>query len=130
MARLLELLGVVWLPGLLFAAGLAAVAVWFRRRSAGTPAWSWLLVGSACALAGLGGLTLPSAVAFWLAVAATGLLFAKLVFLVVTGHWYAPLGFMYGGFVLFGLGGWLARDTGIGLVYFVRTLWHSEFAQP
>src|SRR3954453_21549059 len=130
MGRLLELFGVVWLPGLLFAAGLAAGAVWLRRRSDGAPAWGWLVLGGTGMLAGLGGLTLPSGVAFWLAVAAGVLLFAKLVFLVITGHWYAPLGAAFGGLLVLGLGGWLARDTGIGVVYFARTLWQSEFAQP
>src|SRR5213080_3087467 len=130
MARLLELLGVVWLPGLLFAAGLVAVAVWTRRRSEGVPAWGWLLLGGAGVLAGLGGLTTPSAVGFWLTVAAGGLLFAKLVVLVITGHWLTPLGAALGGLTLLGLGGWLARDAGIGIVYFARTLWQSEFAQP
>ena len=32
--------------------------------------------------------------------------------------------------MFFGLGGWLSRDASIDLVYYVRTLWNSEFAQP
>lgn len=130
MARLVELLGVVWLPGLLLAAGLAGLAVWVRRRSAGEPEWGRLVAGITLALLGLGGLTLPSQIGMWLMIAAAGLLFVKLIVLVVTGHWFAIAGAAIGGLLVYGLGGWLARDTGLGISYFVRTLWHSEFAQP
>jgi uncharacterized membrane protein len=130
MGRMLELLEAVWLPSLLVVAGLAALAVWLRRRSDGVSAWSYLILGGAGAAAGLGGLTLPSEVGFWIAVIAGALLFAKLVLLVITGQWYAPLGAFLGGVTLIGLGGWLSRDIGVGTVYFVRTLWNSEFAQP
>ncbi len=130
MERLSELLGVVWLPGLLLAGGLAALAVWLRRRSDGTPARSWLILGGAAAAVGLGGLTLPSQIAMWLAAIAGGLLFGQLILLVITGQWYTPLAAILGGLTLYGLGGWLSRDAGLGLIYFVRTLWNSEFAQP
>ncbi|HEX4589110.1 MAG TPA: VWA domain-containing protein [Gemmataceae bacterium] len=130
MGRLVELLGVAWLPGLLFAAGLAALAVWLRRRSEGSAALGWLVLGGAAAAVGLGGLTLPSSAGFWLTVAAGGLLFAKLIVLVITGHWFVIVGAVLGAATLYGLGGWLSRDTGIGTAYLIRTLAHSEFAQP
>src|SRR5205823_6427645 len=106
MARLLELLGVVWLPGLLFAAGLAALAVWLRRRSGGVSASGWLVLAGAGILTGLGGLTMPANIGFWLALVAGALLFGKFVWLVITGQWLTPLGALFGGLTLYGLGGW------------------------
>ncbi|HEY1378177.1 MAG TPA: VWA domain-containing protein, partial [Gemmataceae bacterium] len=141
MGRLLELLTVYWLPGLLLLAGVAAVAVW-RRRAAGGRAWGWLVSGAAAGAAGIGGVALAgeaiggskglvlSDIGMWIVVVASALLFAALIVLVITGHWYTPLAAVLGALLAFGLGGWLSRDIGAGLVYFVRTLWQSEFAQP
>ena len=53
-----ELLGVYWLPGLIFAAGLAGIGYWLRCRSDGVPAWKALVLGCAGLAFGLGGLTL------------------------------------------------------------------------
>jgi uncharacterized membrane protein len=130
MGRFWELLGVAWLPGLVFVAGLVALAVWLRRRSDDVPPWKWLILGTGASAIGLGGMTLPSQVAFWIAVGAASLLFIEVLFLVVSGHWYAPVAAVIGGLLLFGLGGWLLRDAGSALVTCVRTLWKSEFAQP
>jgi uncharacterized membrane protein len=130
MERLLELLAVGWLPGLLCATGVAALAVWFRRRSVGDPAWAWLILGAGGVLVGLGGLTLPSEIGMWTAIVAGGLLFLAFVVLILTGHWSAIAGAVLGVFLAYGLGGWLCRDTGLGFNLFARTLWHSEFAQP
>ena len=99
-----ELLGVYWLPGLIFAAGLAGIGYWLRCRSDGVPAWKALVLGSAGLAFGLGGLTLGHIrmesgqgpyeidLGFWIAVVAGGLLLVKLVVLVITGHWYTPVG--------------------------------------
>src|SRR5439155_13289722 len=54
----------------------------------------------------------------------------KFVWLVITGQWLTPLGALFGGLTLYGLGGWLTRDAGIGIIYCIRALWQSEFAQP
>jgi uncharacterized membrane protein len=142
MSRVWEFLEVIWLAALLFAGGLAALAVWLRRRSDGVPASRWLFAGVALALVGLGGLTLglirvngpkgPTSVSIgmYLAVVAGSLLFLKFVFLIPTGRWYTPLAAILGGLFLYGLGGWVTRDASTGIAYFVRTLFRSEFAQP
>src|SRR4051794_18155442 len=122
MARLLELLGVVWLPVVLLVAGLALLAVGLRRRSEGTAgAWRWLVPGGAALAAGLGGVTLPDDAGFWIALSAGLLFFVKLVLLVITGYWLVPLAAGLAAVTLFGLGGWLGRDLGGNLVFGART---------
>jgi uncharacterized membrane protein len=142
MGRLLELLTVFWLPGLLFLGGLTAIAVWMRRKSASEPLWTWLTSGVAAGAAGVGGLLLnlelvggskgsaTSDVGMWIVVVATAFLFTAFIVLVVTGHWYTPLAAVLGVLLFFGFGGWLASYVGAGIVYGVRILWNSEFAQP
>src|SRR5688572_17340683 len=98
MARLFELLGVVWLPGLLLIAGVVLLAVGLRRRSAGRAgAWGGLLLGGGLLALGSGGVTLPDSAGFWIAIVAAVILFANLVWLVVTGQWLAPLAAVLGG---------------------------------
>jgi uncharacterized membrane protein len=131
MTRLLELLGALWLPVVLLVVGLGLLAVGLWRRSeASGRAWGWLILGGAVAAAGLGGIVLPAEAGFWVAFVALVLLFGKLIALVLTSHWIAWLAAALSAAALFGLGGWLARDTGSGLVYGVRTLLSAEFAQP
>src|SRR5437764_10447687 len=117
MARLLELLGVVWLPVVLLVAGLALLAVGLRRRSAGAAgAWRWLVPGGAALAAGLGGVALPEDVGFWIGLVAGLFFFVKLVVLVITGYWLVPLAAALAAATLFGLGGWLGRDLGANVV--------------
>src|SRR5690349_3523963 len=130
MGRMLELLGVVWLPGLLLLAGLAALALGLRRRSEGGRPWGWLAAGGALTSLGLGGLAVGSEVGFWVATAAALLLFGLVIWLVLSGQWYAPVAAALGVALGLGLGGWLARDTGGGLVAGVRLLLSAEIAQP
>ncbi len=131
MARLLELLSVVWLPGLLLLAGLGLLALGRRRRAAAAgPAWGWLVPGGALAVLGFGGLILQEDAGFWITVVAGGLLFAKIIWLVVSGQWSAPVAAALGGATLFGLGGWTVRPLGNGLVAGTRTLLSAEVAQP
>src|SRR5262245_31966121 len=130
MTRLLALLDVLWLPGVLLAAGLVLLAIGLRRPSAGSASWRCLVLGGAAAAAGLGGVSLPSDAGFWIALVAGVLLFGKLIALVLTAYWLAWLAAALGGLVLVGLGGWLTRDTGSGLVYGARLLLNAELAQP
>jgi uncharacterized membrane protein len=130
MARVLELLEIAWLPGLFLVAGLGAIALGLRRQTGVGRLWRRIALSGALVSMGLGGLALGSDVGFWIAGVAALLLFAKLVWLVVTGQWLAPLAAVLGGAAIFGLGGWLARASGSSLVTGVRTLLSAEVAQP
>src|SRR5262245_42758191 len=92
-----------WLAGLLLLTGLGALAYAAQRYRAGRgPAWGWLLLGAAAACSGLGGvIPLPEPadhvvtawttdIFLWLAVTAAVLFLGKLVYLVLSGHWWAP----------------------------------------
>jgi uncharacterized membrane protein len=74
-----------------------------RRRGA----WSLplLLLSSAFALVGAGGLALPFTWALWLAGAMLALLFVMLLLVITTGAWSAALGYGIGALLLLGLGG-------------------------
>lgn len=130
MARLVELLSSVWLPVLLLATGAAAFSIGWRRRTAQTPCWNWLLWGSAGALVGFGGLVLPPDVAFWVFVVGVALLVAQLIWLVISGQWITVLGATLAASALLGLGGWLTRKIGSAISFGTRTLWNSDFGQP
>src|SRR5262249_41565507 len=82
--------------------GIAALLAWLRRKT-----WSlgFLLPAAALALAGLGGLALPSGWGLWIGIGALTLLFVMVLIVVVTARWWAPLGFAAGALVFFGLGG-------------------------
>jgi hypothetical protein len=130
MGRVSELVSVGWLPGLLLVGGLALLAIWLRRRSEGTAAPLLLVGGAALGLTGLGGLTLPAHVGVWLAAIGGSLLFLQVLVLVITGQWLTIAAAVTAGVMLYGLGGWLARDAGLAVVFGVRTLANAEFAQP
>src|SRR5262249_44377401 len=82
--------------------GLLLLLGWQRRKVWSLPLF---LVGSGCALAGLGGLLLPWDTALWVAGLALFALFVMLLVVIVTGNWSAPAGYAVGALTLFGLGG-------------------------
>src|SRR5262249_59530618 len=94
MNQAMDYLGTHWFAGALLGVALALGALLLLRwrRGAG---WSLplLLSASALALAGLGGLLPPGAWAGWLTGVALAVLFAMLVVVVTSGHWWGPLGY-------------------------------------
>ena len=98
MTRLAELLSLHWFAVLLLAVALALAVAAVARRGRGLG-----LLAAALALLGLGDF-LPADWAFWLAVAAAALLFGELVFLILSSHWSAVLGYATGAALLLGLG--------------------------
>src|SRR5262249_513419 len=121
-----------WFAGLLlaiaFALGVALLSV--RRQRAAWPL-SLVLPGVATLLMGLGGLVLPATGgAALLTVAALGVLVFLLVIVVLTGRWWAPLGYTVGGFLLLGLGGVGAGAVGAALREAAGALASVQFHQP
>ena len=102
----LDVLAEHWFSFLLLAIalvlGVSVLNVWRRRGEWSLPL---LLVGSAAALLGVGGLALPVMWGLWLAGAALAILFVMLLMVITTGSWYAPLGYSVGALLLLGLGG-------------------------
>jgi uncharacterized membrane protein len=131
MDQLIPFLARHWLAGVLVVVGLllgALLLLRWRRRGD----WSLsLLLGSAgCGLLGVGGLALPAAWAWWLTVAVLAVWFGMLLVLVLSGHWWAPLGYTAGGLALLGLGGLGAARVGAGLGEAAKGLLGAAFAQP
>ena len=115
MSGLVSFVATHWFAVLLLAVALVLGIFLLRRR--GTPAAFWLLLaGAALALAGLGGLVMLEDWALWLSIGTAAALFVMLLVVVVTGKWWAPLGYGVGGLLLLGLGGLGAKLIGQGLV--------------
>src|SRR5690242_4371059 len=111
------------------AAVLGLVLLWLHRRRR----WSPCVALSACALAlvGCGGLTFPSArVAGWTTCAALVVLAVLFAVVVLTGRWWAPLGYFAGGCLLLGLGGWVTPGLGRLLIRSGAFLLSLEPLQP
>src|SRR3954469_789698 len=118
-----------WFAALLLAVALVLGLFLLRKR--GTSAAFWLLlIGSAFALAGVGGLLVPEDWALWLTLGAAAALFVMLLVVVLTGRWWAPLGYGVGGLLLLGLGGLGADAAGSGLVEAAKVLASLEAIQP
>jgi uncharacterized membrane protein/Mg-chelatase subunit ChlD len=111
------------------AAVLGGVLLIKRRRQT---AWSipLLVLGSAFALAGMGGLFLPHSWGWWVAGAALAILFVMLLVLVLTEHWWAPLGYAAGGLLLLGLGSAGAVRLSEALVETVKDLRSFQLEDP
>ncbi len=137
MDRLRDFLGTHWFSSLLIGFALVLGMLLWRRRQRGGWSLPLLLAGGALALVGLGGLAtagegalVPFAVAFWLGAAAALLLFAAFLVTVVTGRWWAPLGYTLGALLLFGLGGVCAPAIGDGLYQAGKALLNVEVVEP
>lgn len=94
-----------WLALLLLGiAGLWLVLCALRRSRLLTPA---LVPIAGLMVLGVGGTGfLGSDAAMWLAIASATMLFAMLVFVVVSGQWWAPAGYALLAILLVGIGGW------------------------
>jgi uncharacterized membrane protein len=89
------------------------LAVRLRRRIWSLPL---LLAGSGCALLGIGALALPFDWALWAGGLALAVLFGKLLTVITTEKWWAPLGYMAGAVLFLGLGGVCVPAVQEGLV--------------
>jgi uncharacterized membrane protein len=120
-----------WFSLLLLAVALAlgaALLLVRRRRNA----WSLplMLLGSAFALLGIGGLVLPFDIALWIGAIALSALFVMLLIVITTGAWWAPLGFGVGALLLFGLGGVCGETFSEGLTETGKLALSLEPTQP
>src|SRR5262245_2228951 len=131
MDRLSQFVGTHWFGLLLLAIGafLGVLSVWgpSRRKS---PSFPLLLAGAAFGLTGLGGLLLPSEFGLWLGGAALGVLFCMLLVVIVTGNWWAPLGYGMGAILLLGLGAACTELASFGLGELGRVIVSLEPTQP
>jgi uncharacterized membrane protein len=89
-----------------------------------------IIVTSAVALMGLGGLFLAHNWGLWLGGGALATLFVMLLVVVTTGSWWAPLGYAVGGFLAFSLGGAFAESLQDGMVEIGKTIASLEPTQP
>lgn len=98
---------------LVLAVTLGLLFVWRRQRE---ELWySLAFLGGCLALIGLGGLILPPSIGMWVAAAAVPILFGMILVLVVTGGWYAPLGWGAGALLFLGVGGMSVLAASEGL---------------
>jgi uncharacterized membrane protein len=133
----------IWLPVLVLAIGGAHLAwAWLARRLGRGPAWGRLIIGGALGAFGLGGLIPPMSfgsvrepvtmadIGFWIATAAIVLLAIKVIVLILTNRWFAPLAAALAVLGLAAAGMWIGRESSRALVTAGQTLWHLEVAQP
>src|SRR4051812_49004694 len=115
MTPILDLLRATW-PALgLGAVALVAGLLGLRRSSDNKPgAWKCYALGGVAASLALGQLIGPTA-GVWLFAVALAALLVKLVVVVASGNWYAPLGWALGALALLGLGGLTLRPLTEGL---------------
>jgi uncharacterized membrane protein len=91
----------------------------------------YLLCGSTCALLGIGGIA--EVLEPWglgILLGSLGLLFLLLILVVVTGLWWAWLGYLLGAVLLFGLGAWGMQAAGDSLKEAGQFLATLEVAEP
>jgi uncharacterized membrane protein len=88
------------------------------------------VLSAACFLAGLGGLLPPGAWLWWTGAGALAVLFAMLAVLILTEHWWAPLGYAVGVIFLLALGGLVGAPTSKALAEGLRVLSSLELEQP
>jgi uncharacterized membrane protein len=100
--------------------GWGAILLWRRRR---------VSFAAALVLAGVGGLLLPTSAGAWVAGLALATLFLMVSVVVLTGRWWAPLGYVAGAAVLVGLGAW-AGPLGRAVVRAGRFLSSLDALQP
>jgi uncharacterized membrane protein len=118
--------------------GFVLVIRWQRRRAvaralAHTAAtFALLAVGGLIAAWVTAGRELhhPAAWAWWVAGSAFAVLVAMLVTVLLTGRWWAPLGYAMGGLLLLGLGGLLDQLVNARLTAFAGVLARVEVVQP
>jgi uncharacterized membrane protein/Mg-chelatase subunit ChlD len=89
-----------------------------------------LLVGSALGLLSLGGLIVAPHLAWWIASGALAILFFMLLALLITGHWWAPAGYLVGAAALFALGGLSTESLSQSLVDAAKMLARLEAVEP
>jgi uncharacterized membrane protein len=131
MERLSHFLGANWFGLVLLAVG-AVLGALLLTGHARRKTWSLplLLTGAAFALLGLGGLVLPVEVGLWLGGAALAVLFGMLLVVIITGQWWAPLGYAVGALALLGIGGAGVALAGDGLREVGRLAISLEPTQP
>jgi uncharacterized membrane protein len=112
-----------WLVLLLLLSAVG-LAVFVGQRS-----WRRPLLPAALALLGAGNLALSTGPAFWVAAAALAILFGMLLILILTGGWWAPLGYAVAAALLLGLGGLCIPTVSRELVQFYFLLRSLEAVQ-
>jgi len=118
----------VTLLGLGALLGICLIVEQWRRKT-----WSatLLLSSASLGLLGLGGLLLgASSWVPWAASAAAACLFLMLAVVVLTGNWWAPLGYTVGAVLLLGLGGMSAEPGARGLNATSKMLLSLQPLQP
>src|SRR5947209_8779013 len=118
MSRLADLLSIHWMAVVFLTAALVAgggIALLRQRR--GTLSYRLIFLASTLGLFGVGGLALPSPWWGFLLVGAALAAFSVTLFvLVLSGRWWAPLGYGLGAVLLLGLGGLVAQPLSEGLL--------------
>jgi uncharacterized membrane protein len=107
------------------AAVLGLLALGWRRGRAGL-----LVAGAALALAGAGGLVLSPLPGGAIAVLSLGGLALLVALLILTGHWWPPPAWLFGGTLLLGLGGFLGLPAARGLERAGKFLLSLEPLEP
>jgi uncharacterized membrane protein len=108
---------------------LSIVAVLLRPLRPAAAMALWIL-GAVGALMALGGLVLPFYWASWTLAVPVVVLFGMVLVVIVTGRWWAPLGYSVGGLALVGLGGVCLPAVGRGLAEVGDVLLKLEAGQP
>jgi uncharacterized membrane protein len=105
-----------WLSVVLLVLALlcGAVVLWKRLRGASWP-WGWSSLGVILGLLGIGGMALPYEIALWMGAGVLGAFFLAALVLIITGEWFAPLGWGLGGLFFLALGGVGSVAAGEGL---------------
>jgi uncharacterized membrane protein len=126
-----EYLASHWLSVVLIAMALlaAAVALTLKQRRGAWP-WGWIASVLIVALIGIGGLALPFEIAFWIGAGVLAAIFLAALVLIISGAWYAPLGFGLGVLFCLALGGVGSAWLGQGLMEAWRTVLSLEPTKP
>jgi uncharacterized membrane protein len=87
-----------------------------RRQRADALSLPWLVLAASLACFGIGGLALPEEWwGFWLGAAALAVLAGMLLVVVLSGKWWAPLGYAAAAVLLAGFGGMITEPAGDAL---------------
>ena len=131
MNQALEFIADKWfsLALLVLAVVCAGLLLYWRLRR---QSWSLslLLVGAALACVAIGGLVIQFEVALWMGGGLLLVLFGMLLVVIITGSWWAPLGYFVGTLLLAAIGGAGSEAAGQGLVEAGKVLTSLEATQP